>query len=197
MFRNFKWMDESRSSVSDEEVMIYAPEKTDYFCHPGSAAQEGITPESLGNAPFFYTEVTGDFVLRAQVEHNFADIYDSACIMVMQNERVWAKACSEMTDFGTHAVVSVVTNQFSDDANGCNFEGNVAWLQLARVDNTFAFHYSLDGERFDMMRFFSLPVDGTVKVGLLAQAPVGGGGERFFRHFSLEQKTVANIRTGK
>ncbi|MNV91908.1 hypothetical protein D3C71_1864520 [compost metagenome] len=115
----------------------------------------------------------------------------------MQDFQVWAKACFEKTDFNTHAVVSVVTNRISDDANGCNIIGDSVWLQVARVDNSFSFHYSLDGEKFDMMRFFSLPVGKTIKVGLVAQAPLGKGGLRTFQNFSLTNKTVKNIRYGE
>lgn len=44
--------------------------------------------------------------------------------MVLQDMAHWAKACFELTDFNTQAVVSVVTNGQSDDANGCNIEEN-------------------------------------------------------------------------
>ena len=47
------------------------------------------------------------------------------------------------------------------------------------------------------MRYFHLPVEPTVKVGLLAQAPVGDGGVRVYEHLTLEQRTVKNIRAGK
>lgn len=80
------------------------------------------------------------------------------------------------------------------DANGCNLEGNLAWLQVSRVENNFAVHYSTDGENFYMMRYFHLPV---VKVGLLAQAPVGNGGIRVYENLSIEKVTVKNIRAGK
>lgn len=115
----------------------------------------------------------------------------------MHNLDVYAKACFEKTDFDTHAVVSVVTNQTSDDANGCNLAGNEVWLQVARVGNSFAFHYSEDGEHFYMMRFFNLPVGKTIKAGLEAQAPQGNGGERYYKNLSIEYKTVKNIRMGK
>lgn len=117
--------------------------------------------------------------------------------MVLQDLNIWAKACFELTDFNTRAVVGVVTNQISDDANGCNIEGNEVWLQVARAGNSFAFHYSLDGKRYDMMRFFSLPVEETIKVGFVAQAPTGQGGERIYQDYSLEYKTVKNIRMGQ
>ena len=193
----FKWMNESGIRVDGARIEILATPQSDFFCNSGSVSEEGITPESLCNAPYYYTEFEGDFVLRVRVSHDFRDTYDSASVMVMVDSGNWAKACFEMTDFGTHAAVSVVTkNGESDDANGCNLEGNAAWLKVCRVDNTFSFHYSLDGERFYMMRFFSLPAGKSVKVGLLAQAPVGDGGPRVYEDLSLEGRTVKNIRFG-
>lgn len=103
-----------------------------------------------------------------------------------------------MTDFGTHAVVSVIArNGECDDANGCNIDGNEVWLQVCRCGNSFAFHYSVDGKKFYMTRFFNLPVSETVKVGLLPQAPVGNGGTRVYSDLTFEQKTVKNIRMGE
>lgn len=127
------------------------------FANNGAVSEEGITPESLSNAPFYYTEVEGDFVLRVKVSHDFKDTYDSASLMVMEDMENWAKSCFEKTDFDTHAAVSVVTkNGMSDDANGCNMIGNSVWLQICRVDNSYAFHYSEDGETYYMTRFFNL-----------------------------------------
>lgn len=193
----FQWMNQSEIRKTGSRIEIMATPQSDFFCNSGSAAEEGITPESLCNAPYYYTEVEGDFVLQAKVSHDFRDIYDSASVMVMVDLQNWAKACFEQTDFGTHAAVSVVTKHGeSDDANGCNLEGNTAWLRVCRVGRTFSFHYSVDGEHFYMMRFFSLPVEKTVKVGLLAQAPTGNGGVRVYEDFSLESRTVKNIRYG-
>ena len=120
-----------------------------------------------------------------------------SALMVMKDMDCWAKACFEYTDFGTHAVVSVVTNGVSDDANGCNLDRDTVWLQMCRVGNDFAFHYSTDGTNFYMMRYFTLPADLTMKVGLLAQSPLGDGGKRIYENLSVEKKTVKNIRSGK
>lgn len=193
----FQWFNQSEIRKDGNRIEIMATPLSDFFCNSGSVSEEGITPESLSNAPFYYTEVEGDFVLQVKVSHAFKDIYDSASVMVMVDMQNWAKACFEKTDFGTHAAVSVVTKRGeSDDANGCNLEGNTAWLKVCRVNHTFSFHYSTDGKQFYMMRFFSLPVDQKVKVGLLAQAPTGNGGVRVYEDLMLENKTVKNIRYG-
>ena len=194
---NFQWMNESEIVCRENRIEILATPQSDFFCNSGSVSEEGITPESLSNAPYYYTEIEGDFVLQVKVSHAFRDTYDSASVMVMADMRNWAKVCFEKTDFGTHAAVSVVTkNGESDDANGSNLEGNTAWLKVCRVANTFSFHYSMDGEHYFMLRFFSLPVKETVKLGLLAQAPVGDGGVRIYENLQIEKKTVKNIRFG-
>lgn len=72
-----------------------ATPQSDFFCNSGSDAEEGITPASLCNAPYYYTEVEGDFVLKVKVSHEFRDIYDSASVMVMADMKNWAKACFE------------------------------------------------------------------------------------------------------
>lgn len=92
------------------------------------------------HAPYYYTEVDGDFVLKIKVSHEFKDTYDSASVMVTNGLKCWAKCCFELTDFGTHAAVSVVTKGDSDDANGCNIEGNTAWLQVCRLGKIFALY---------------------------------------------------------
>ncbi len=194
----FKWINRSVIRQTNNHIEIDALAGSDFFYNNGAVSEEGITPESLCNAPFYYTEVNGDFVMRVKVSHAFKDTYDSSSVMVMLDMKTWAKACFEKTDFDTHAVVSVVSrNGECDDANGCNINGNTIWLQITRVGQSFAFHYSEDGEHFYMKRFFNLPAGGSVKVGLLAQAPQGDGGIRIYEDLSIENKTVKNIRFGE
>lgn len=196
---NFKIMNNAQVTVVNERIEMYAPKNTDFFFNNDYVSkEESITPKLLTNAPFYYQEITGNFIMRVKTYHEFKYVYDAASILVMNDTENWAKACAEMTDFGTHAVVSVVArNGESDDANGCDFEGNEVWLQVCRCEKSFAFHYSIDGKKFHMMRFFNLPFKENVKVGLVAQSPAGEGGKRFFSDISLEKKTVKNIRLGK
>ena len=195
---NFQWLNESNLTKEGEKITIYAPAGTDFFCNDGTVSEEGVTPESLRNAPFYYTELSSDFVLTVKVSHDLKDSYDSSTLMAMEDLKNWAKSCFEKTDFGTHAAVSVVTkNGRSDDANGCNLSGNTAWLRICRVNNSFSFLYSEDGTHFYMTRFFNLSGMETVKVGMLAQAPQGDGGYRVYENLTFEKRTVKNIRAGE
>ena len=135
----FQWLNESEMTERDGVISILAPEHTDFFCNSGAEAEEGdAVPDSLCNAPFYYTEVEGDFVLRVKVSHDFKQTYDSCSIMVFKDLIHWAKACFELTDFGTRAMVSVVTKDVSDDANGPNVDADAVWLQMCRKGDAFA-----------------------------------------------------------
>lgn len=190
----WKWLNESQMVNGGNEVAIFAPGHTDWFNNP--VPVDGKLSAPVANAPFYYTDVTGDFVFRAKVRPNFRTVYDACALMVIQDEKLWTKAAFEKSDFGTTAAVCVVTNGISDDANGCNIVQDEVWLQIVRVGDVFCTHYSLDGETFYMVRLFHLPVEKTVKVGIEAQCPAGDGGLRFYSDIMLENRTVQNLRAG-
>ena len=81
----FKWLNESTITKTGDRIEITAPGQTDFFCGSIDECEEGILPESLCNAPYYYTEMEGDFVLKVMVSHDFRDTYDSASVMVMKD----------------------------------------------------------------------------------------------------------------
>jgi len=171
-------------------IRVTVPAKADYFRDPsGSHVND--------NAPFLWKMVTGDFVARGHVRPAFNSTYDSAVLMVRHDAETWAKLCFEKTDFGTTAAVSVVTRGLSDDANGADLVAADLWLQMIRIGNVFGLHYSLDGENWRMVRLFNLDVPAAVRVGLVAQCPVGPGTTIDLLSFSVEERTAKNIRSGK
>ena len=196
-FKEFKWVNESSAEYKDGVLTVYAPAETDYFNSP--VKENGAFPELVASASLYYTELTGDFVFKTKVELEFKNTYDAAALLVYENENVWAKLALENSDLPCKkpAVVSVVTHRISDDCNGPVRDANYVWLQVSRVDDCFAFHYSADGKEYQMVRVFTLPVGKTVKVGFEAQAPMGEGGERYFSDIVIENKRVENIRAGK
>ena len=193
----FEWLNQSSLREEAGVLSIQAPPASDFFNYGMQLNAEGIPDETVANAPYYYTRVNGDFVLRVKVTPSFAADYDACAIMIRQDANCWAKLCFEQTDFGTRAVVSVVTRVRSDDANGCNVDADSLWLQVSRVGDLFAFHYSLDNKRYDMVRFFHLETDGPLMVGLVAQSPVGQGGVQRFKQLSIEPRTVQNLRKGE
>ena len=137
-FAGWKWLNESSVTAENGEIAIAAPPRTDWFNNP--VPENGALPAPVADAPVFYTEVRDDFVFRAKVRPNHRYTYDACALMVIRDERMWAKAAFERSDFGTNAVVCVVTNEVSDDANGCNIGQESIWLQIVRKGDVFCVH---------------------------------------------------------
>jgi regulation of enolase protein 1 (concanavalin A-like superfamily) len=170
-------------------IRILAQARTDFFRNPdGSAPNE--------NGHLLWQPVEGDFVVQAHVRPTFSSTYDAAALMVRGDESHWAKLCFEATDFGTHAIVSVVTDGLSDDANGVNVDVPDVWLQIVRQGNLLAMHYALDGRTWRMVRYFSLALAAKVAVGMVAQSPTGSGTMVDFLHCSVERRRVDDMRAG-
>ena len=49
---DFKWLNESTISQTNDRIEIVAPPQTDFFCGSIDECEEGILPESLCNAPY-------------------------------------------------------------------------------------------------------------------------------------------------
>ena len=99
-----------------------------------------------------YLSVKGDFVMKAHVSPPFKNKWDAAVLMIREDSDSWAKLCFEGSDFGTQAIVSVVTdNGLSDDANGVNYHWPSVWLQIVRKE--IFLHYGPDGKTWNMVRY--------------------------------------------
>jgi hypothetical protein len=171
-------------------LRVYAPEKSDYFKDPGGVTQKD-------NAPYLWLNVSGDFVARARVRAPRSSLHwDAGAIMARQDALHWVKVCYERTDWGVMAAVSVVTNGASDDANGAELSLPEVWLQVHRAGDVFGLHYSVDGRTWRMVRLLRMAMPPTIKVGLVAQCPGGPGVAIDFLSFSVEQRTVKDLRVG-
>ena len=171
-------------------LRVYAPEKSDYFQDPGGATKKDA-------APYLWLNASGDFVARALVRTPHSNLHwDAGAIMARQDALHWVKVCYERTDWGVMAAVSVITNGTSDDANGAELGLPEVWLQIHRAGDVFGLHYSADGQTWRMVRLLRLAMPPSIKVGLVAQCPGGPGVVIDFLHFSIEARTVKDLRAG-
>jgi regulation of enolase protein 1 (concanavalin A-like superfamily) len=176
-------------TINNGILRITTPKRVDFFRDPSGVA-------SNDSAPFLYANVKNNFITKLHLKPNFKQVYDQGSLIIRENEKKWCKLAFEKTDYGTNAIVSVITNDLSDDANSVDINQDDIWLQIVRVNNTFGMQYSLDGIKWRMVRYFNLPVSTEVKVGLSAASPIGRGVNVDFLYFSIESKTVSNIRYG-
>jgi uncharacterized protein len=174
-------------------LTLTAGPKTDMFIDPGAAAGE-VLPDAgrlVGTPP------EGDFRFSARVSPEFGSVFDAGVLLILAGERHWAKLCYELSPARIPTAVSVVTRGSSDDCNSFETGGEPLWLRITRTGHAWAFHASLDGAYWRLLRYFALGSSGgPVPVGLMPQSPTGPGCAVTFDQISFTPGAPADLRDG-
>jgi regulation of enolase protein 1 (concanavalin A-like superfamily) len=183
----------------DEEagaVTAAAPAHSDIFIAPDTDSR--INAATMLNAETLIGfPPDGDFQFSARVTVGFASAFDAGVLLLWVDDRHWAKLCFEYSPDREPMVVSVVTRGVSDDANAFTVDGRTVWLRVSRIGRAFAYHASLDGTAWQMIRFFAVD-DGTspARIGFEAQAPTGDGCAVTFDDIRFTRESLADLRDG-
>ena len=169
---------------------------TDIFTDPGGDDDNQVTSSTLHNAATLLTDApAGDFQLSARVSVRFAGTFDAGVLFLRHDRETWAKLCFEFSPRGQGMIVSVVNNRVSDDANAFTIDGDQVHLRISRKGTVFAFHASVDGERWTLIRAFSLPhSDKPLEVGFEAQSPQSDGCDVVFDEARLVERSITDFR---
>lgn len=164
---------------------------TDWFVDPAGTAVKSDAPVA------FFTPPDATFRLSARVTVNFAATYDAGVMLLHIRDDLWAKLCFEYSPQGEPMIVSVVTRGASDDCNSAVIDGHSVYLRVYRQGNVLAFHTSLDGQVWRLVRYFTLgPLD-RPRVGLSAQSPTGPGCQVVFGDIRYEPQAIGDLRSGE
>jgi regulation of enolase protein 1 (concanavalin A-like superfamily) len=182
-------------------VTVTAAPHSDIFVDPGGDGT--LNAESMLNAATLLgVPPEGDFQLSARVTVDFAATYDAGVLLLWIDERHWGKLCFEYSPAGEPMIVSVVCRGVADDANAFVVSGRTVWLRVSRIDRAYAYHASLDGKTWQMIRFFvigDVPGVGTVggdRIGFEAQSPTGEGCRVTFDEIRFASARLADLRDG-
>ncbi|HHU60782.1 MAG: DUF1349 domain-containing protein [Bacillota bacterium] len=187
--QGFNWINEPKEwAFCPEGLTVQAEPQTDFFRDPNGTVVKD-------SAHYLYTEQEGDFTFVTKVQSEMIDDYDAACMMVMLDDETWGKLCYEYT-YKRPMIVSVVTKRLSDDCNSLEVPAQGVYLRITRFDDCFAFHYSLDGKWWEMVRYFTLPASSSVKIGIVAQSPTGNGCKVQFSNLNVSPEGIRDIRSG-
>lgn len=170
--------------------------RTDLFIRPGTRLEPGEDSEM--NAPMLLgRQPDGDFQFSARVKAELASTFDAGALVIWVDHRNWAKLCFEYSPSGERTVVSVVTRDVSDDANSFTVYEDHVWLRISRLGNVLAFHASLDGKVWMLVRVFELAVSlSNAAVGFVAQCPTGDGCRVDFDQLSFIEEKLLDLRNG-
>ncbi|MEZ4670667.1 MAG: DUF1349 domain-containing protein [Anaerolineae bacterium] len=170
-------------------LSISAGQKTDWFLDPGSDFR-------ILNAPALLGSVQGVSTLKARVKPEFAATFDAGVLVVYQSEDYWAKLCFELSPQKQMMIVSVVTKGTSDDCNSIPVTAPSVYLRLSVLERAYAFHYSLDGSFWSLVRYFNLGQRSNLQIGFLSQSPTGEGCTSTFSEIAFDPHQLSDVRSG-
>jgi regulation of enolase protein 1 (concanavalin A-like superfamily) len=165
-------------TMQDGTLRVTAGPKTDFWrkTHYGFIRDNGH---------FYFQEVDGDFIAEVKVSGDYAALYDQAGLMLRVDETIWLKCGIEFVD-GVQQASAVVTRDFSD-WSVVPLAGNPPslWLRVRRKAEAVEVFYSLNGERYELLRMAYLTLAKTLLVGPMCAAPEGNGFPVLFEGFAI------------
>lgn len=176
---------------ADGSFWIDAGPKTDLFTDPGNGSRTDSAPAAL------FTPADEAFLLSARVQPAFASTYDAAVLHAWVNADLWAKLCFEFSPQREPMIVSVVNRGVSDDCNSVPVSTPAVYLRIAHLGPATAFHWSPDGARWNLVRYFTLGAAGGIKVGFSSQSPTGPGCRSRFSMVRYAPGTLRDLRNGE
>lgn len=175
--------------LENEALLIQAGAATDLFVDPRGEYEKNNAPR-LAFAP------DAVYTIQAKVTVDFQADYDAGAFILWANERHWAKFAFEFSPQKQPTLVSVVTHDVSDDCNSLTIDGNEVYLRVAKLGQAFAFHASVDGRSWRLIRYFSAANLEDATVNFSSQSPMGGGCTAVFSEIGYTAEALADIRNG-
>ena len=152
----------------DNGIVISAGSNTNMFFAPHGNFRASNMPKLLFHPAH-------DFILSAKATAQHESKWDAAMLVVYIDENYWAKFCFENEYPGKQRMVSVVTNEISDDAYSDVVTENTIYMRIAKKGPQIEFAYSRNGNEWIGVRYFRLNSDDPLRVGFASQSPIGKG----------------------
>lgn len=178
------------ATPTDSSLDITAGPVSDWFHNPASSTINNNAPLAL------FTPSSENFILSAKVTVEFKYTYDAGVLFLYVNDEAWAKLCFEYSPQNEAMVVSVVTRGRSDDCNSVVIGNHTVYLRVYRQNNAVAFHYSLDGQYWRFVRFFTIGELANLRLGFAAQSPTGQGCTAHFSEIKFRYGSISDLRDG-
>ena len=166
-------------------ITITAGENTDMYRAPDFSW-------NTDNAPQLLFDADEDFVLTASIKHDFKNKWDAGALVIKEDSLNYVKYCFEKDYEGAKRVVSVVTQNFSDDCNSMAVNQDKIFYRVTKAGNFIMLFYSENGKNWYMVRALRMNLKGKVKAGFLAQSPNGKINTVTFSDIKYEVKKVTS-----
>ena len=179
-------------TVKEGKLEMVSLPKTDYFNEPDETI-------SYSSAPLLLTKIdnTKPFTFIAKVTPTFLDTYDAGALYIYYNANLWFKFAFERDERMKTRIVTVRTNETSDDNNHDIVESKSVYMKITSDVKMIGFYYSIDKIKWQLVRLFKNEYPSEIWTGISSQSPVGKGIKTVFEECSLDSLSIKNFRMGE
>src|SRR6266487_2599412 len=173
------------------QVILSSTKETDYFIEPGGAYEKANAPLLLkkidNTKPFtFTTKLTPD--------HNVK--YDAGMAFIYVDEKHWLKFAFEADEKMNTRIVTVRTNESSDDNNHETVKEKTVYLKISSDSKSIGFYYSTGGASWNLVRIFKNEYPQIIYACVGTQSPAGIGNKTVFEGIEFTNASVKDFRSG-
>lgn len=153
---------------------------------------------SNNTAPVLLAEIDNakSWTLSGLVTPSFNATYDAGTFYIWVDDAHWLKMAMERDERGRVRIVSVRTNDTSDDNNHDVVTAPNVWMKISSDTKTVGFYYSTDQKSWQLIRLFKNDYPQKLWVGVSAQSPQGKGSVTQFRDLTLTKTSISDFRLG-
>lgn len=183
---------EKQMFVKGNKIEMTAGAETDFFIEPN------LPPYEKANAPLLLKTIdnTKSFTFSFKTTPVHTVKYDAGMAFIYVDDKNWLKFAFEADERMNKRLVTVKTDDFSDDNNHDAIKSPSVYLKISSNTKVVGFYYSIDGEKWQLVRVFKNEYPQKIKIGIGTQSPVGKGNKSVFEHFQFSETSVKDFRMG-
>ena len=174
-----------------DSITLSAAKETDFFIEPGGAYEKSDAPLLLKKL-----DNTKPFTLTAECKPEHLVKYDAGMLFLFVDEKHWVKFAFEADERMNTRVVTVRTNETSDDNNHEMVKENIIFLKISSDAKSIGFYYSVDNKTWNLVRVFKNEFPQNIWAGIGTQSPAGNGNKTVFYGVQFSGEAVKDFRSG-
>jgi len=182
---------DKNTQLNGDSLILKSDGKTDFFNSPDGHYLSSTAPMLLSKV-----DNTQEFTITSKATPSLKEKYDAAALYVYVDNNLWHKFAYERDDVNTNRIVTVRTNETSDDCNHQPINDHSVFLKISSDTKTVAFYFSIDGLKWTLVRLYKNNYPEIIWLGLSAQSPMGQGNLVKFENTSLVNESVKDFRLG-